>query len=487
MASPVEIRSVERLDSSSAQGVRRPQVSRSAQVLAVLERLADAVAVSLSIIVADSFYHYFDLGRHIRYGQESLVAAAFFIGASFVITLDRSRGYQESNSLLGIRETERILRATAHTFLLILAFMFLSGQLISRWTCAIAVVLIPVFVLVEKHLVLSGVRFLHSRGLAVQNVLVYGGGEIGRRVVSGLAKSPKLGLRPVAIADDETVPAFGELNPFGYNRNQSVPVLNSKVNAQLLIKLQVSSLIVAIPSLSDERFQYLSSECEDAGVRLYFVPKLTTEQGHFVEYMDVDGLLIGTALTRSTDPWSTLTKRAFDLLSASLGFLFILPIWLLIAAFVKIDSKGPVLFSQLRVGKNGELFKMYKFRTMYTDTPKYDFHPKSQSDPRITKVGRYLRRTSLDELPQILNVIKGDMSLVGPRPEMPFIVDQYTAQERRRLEALPGITGLWQLSADRDHMIHENIHYDLYYIRNRNFFMDLAVLAHTLIFAAKGV
>jgi len=124
---------------------------------------------------------------------------------------------------------------------------------------------------------------------------------------------------------------------------------------------------------------------------------------------------------------------------------------------------------------------------MNVDSPKYDFSPQASDDPRITRVGRFLRRTSLDELPQLLNVLKGDMSLVGPRPEMPFIVEQYSPIHRQRLQVTPGITGLWQLSADRAFLIHENIQYDLYYIRNRSFFMDLAILLHTVVFAMRGV
>jgi lipopolysaccharide/colanic/teichoic acid biosynthesis glycosyltransferase len=130
---------------------------------------------------------------------------------------------------------------------------------------------------------------------------------------------------------------------------------------------------------------------------------------------------------------------------------------------------------------------MYKFRTMHVGTNAYEYSPADVTDPRITRVGRFLRRSSLDELPQLLNVVRGEMSLVGPRPEMPFIVEQYEPVHRQRLVVKPGITGLWQLSADRAYRIHENLEYDLYYIRHRNFFMDVAVLLHTLVFAARGV
>ncbi|MDR3413010.1 MAG: sugar transferase, partial [Formivibrio sp.] len=142
---------------------------------------------------------------------------------------------------------------------------------------------------------------------------------------------------------------------------------------------------------------------------------------------------------------------------------------------------------QMRVGRGGKTFELYKFRTMRVEAPKYGFHPTDSDDPRLTRVGRWLRRTSLDELPQLINVLKGEMSLVGPRPEMPFIVERYNNYHRQRLQVIPGLTGLWQLSADRAFLIHENIQYDLYYIRNRNFFMDLAILLHTAVFAMKGM
>jgi len=124
---------------------------------------------------------------------------------------------------------------------------------------------------------------------------------------------------------------------------------------------------------------------------------------------------------------------------------------------------------------------------MYREAPKYAYSPKAGEDPRITPFGRLLRSSSLDELPQLVNVLLGQMSLVGPRPEMPFIVEQYTPFQRQRLSVKPGITGLWQLSADRAFLIHENIEYDLYYVRHRSFLMDIAILLHTFAFAARGI
>lgn len=157
------------------------------------------------------------------------------------------------------------------------------------------------------------------------------------------------------------------------------------------------------------------------------------------------------------------------------------------ALTVKFSSPGPVIFRQKRVGHEGRQFEMYKFRTMHVESPEYACSPIHGNDPRITRVGRLLRHSCIDELPQLLNVLLGDMSLVGPRPEMPFIVDQYEPEHCKRLTVKPGITGLWQLSADRMSPIHENISYDLYYIRHRSVLMDAAILLHTIAFAFHGV
>jgi lipopolysaccharide/colanic/teichoic acid biosynthesis glycosyltransferase len=202
--------------------------------------------------------------------------------------------------------------------------------------------------------------------------------------------------------------------------------------------------------------------------------------------IEVDGLQLA-APSKLTAQWHyVFAKRIVDVIVSSLLLVVLAPFLLLTGLMIRLGSPGPALFVQKRAGKNGKLFDMYKFRSMYMGTSRYDVSPTQSSDPRITRLGRILRRTSLDELPQLINVLLGDMSLVGPRPEMPFIVDRYSDQHRRRLQVIPGITGLWQLSVDRAFAIHENIEYDLYYIRNRTFFMDVAILLHTLLFAVGG-
>jgi lipopolysaccharide/colanic/teichoic acid biosynthesis glycosyltransferase len=186
-------------------------------------------------------------------------------------------------------------------------------------------------------------------------------------------------------------------------------------------------------------------------------------------------------------PWYAVTKRAIDAVFSLVLLILLLPVFALTAAAVKFDSPGPAFFWQRRVGKDGRLFLLWKFRSMYTDAPRYAASPTSDEDPRLTRIGRLIRRVSVDELPQLINVLRGEMSLVGPRPEMPFIVEGYTAVERQRLAVKPGITGLWQVSPARALPIHENLQYDLHYIRHQNLVLDGTILIRTIVAVIRGV
>lgn len=183
--------------------------------------------------------------------------------------------------------------------------------------------------------------------------------------------------------------------------------------------------------------------------------------------------------------WYTAVKRVFDVVCAVLLLILCVPFFVVIALLIKRDTAGPALFRQQRVGKDGRTFLLYKFRTMYSDTPAYALKPDDADESKITPVGAFLRATALDELPQLVNVLKGEMSLVGPRPEMPFVVQMYTPSQRQRLAVKPGITGPWQLSSVRHLPIHQNIHYDLEYIKNQSFRLDLRILLRTLGFCAR--
>lgn len=172
-------------------------------------------------------------------------------------------------------------------------------------------------------------------------------------------------------------------------------------------------------------------------------------------------------------------KYILDYILTSILIILFSPLIGFIAILIKINSQGPIFFRQKRVGLHNRPFVMYKFRSMYIDAPAYSEKPKSSDDPRITPIGRWIRKYSLDELPQLFNVLKGEMSLVGPRPEMPFLAEEYNDWENQRHLVKPGVTGLWQLSPSRCDAIRDGIHYDLEYIKNISFWNDLKILFRT--------
>lgn len=462
-----------------------PQTFESAAGL--LERVADLVAVTCGVLLAQSIYLALHIGKDLQYPSRVVAEAAFAFALLIVLLLDRDGGYQRGNSLLRIRETERILKVSAKAFLFVFPITFFASQLFSRGMLVLAMILVPLLLMTEKQMVMLCVRWMHGRGYGVEPVLIYGAGFTGRRLLSALIGSPKLGLRPVVIVDDDATLAGGSVFEYSYRRQRPVPVIAGPVTREIIEYYGARVVILAIPSLSHSRFSKVAAEVRAAGARMAFVPNVSSSEEEAATYADIDGLLICQTSVPRRRTLYEIAKRGFDF-TAALALLALTSIgWLVIGILLRVDSPGPILFTQTRIGRSGKPFLLYKFRSMYIDAPKYGFHPTAAEDPRITKVGRILRRTSLDELPQLLNVLKGEMSLVGPRPEMPFIVEKYSPKHRQRLDVVPGITGLWQLSADRAFLIHENILYDLYYIRHRSFFMDLAILLHTVVFAMHGV
>ncbi len=174
------------------------------------------------------------------------------------------------------------------------------------------------------------------------------------------------------------------------------------------------------------------------------------------------------------------TKRFLDVAIAGLGLVVTAPLLLLLGYLVKRESPGPAIFRQMRVGEMGRTFVMYKLRTMRRDTAPYDYKPEDETDSRLTPLGRVLRKWSLDELPQLVNILRGEMSLVGPRPEQPFIVERYEPWQRGRLLVRPGLTGWWQVNGRSDKPLHLHTEYDLLYVQNQSLWMDLKILLMTV-------
>ena len=457
------------------------------RAVVLCEIAADFLTIICAVIAGYLVYNSLALGNHVYYPARTVAAVAAAFAIVMVLMLDRAGAYRRGNSLLRVRETEQVLRVSAEAFLTVFAVSFFTNVHFSRWLLILCLSLVPLLLFLQKHLTYTVIRMLHARGHGNEKVLIYGAGGTGRRVFSVLKRSPKLGLDPVAFVDDDLGKVGEIIYEMAYERRRSLAVMRGPLTRAMIVDHGVDLVIVAIPSIERERFTRAMDEALSANTKVSFVPGHLLPAGPRVDYQDIDGVLLASFGGSSKGAGYELVKRILDFVgSLALGVLGA-PVLLFLACAIKIDSRGPVLFRQDRVGMHGKVFRMYKFRTMRAGAGLYDYSPRDPSDSRITRLGRFLRHTSLDELPQLLNILRGQMSLVGPRPEMPFIVDQYTERHRQRLEVKPGLTGLWQLSGDRAFLIHENVEYDLYYIEHRNFFMDLAILLHTSIFAMRGI
>jgi exopolysaccharide biosynthesis polyprenyl glycosylphosphotransferase len=316
-------------------------------------------------------------------------------------------------------------------------------------------------------------RELRKRGYGRRNVIIVGAGVTGARVLQKIQDNPEIGFNVIGFIDADPEKVGKKIG--------GVEVLGTPDKIEDLIKrYQIDEVVIALPSMPRDKVMEWVAEMENTGVRFRLVSEafsVLSKESRVELVGDFPLLELGSG---EVSPFYPVLKRAMDLLIASFLLILTIPLWVIIAIGIKLDSKGPVFFKQERVGYKGKRFVLYKFRTMFVHTPPFSESPKDENDPRITKFGRFLRRTSLDELPQLINVIKGEMSLVGPRPEMPFIVERYSKWERKRLDVKPGITGLWQILGRKNLPLQENIHYDFYYIKNRSIILDLMILLKTI-------
>jgi exopolysaccharide biosynthesis polyprenyl glycosylphosphotransferase len=304
-------------------------------------------------------------------------------------------------------------------------------------------------------------------------VLIAGTGVSAIRLIQKLQDHPEIGYQVVGFVDDSREEDRKDVA----NR----PVLGHIDDLRkIAIEQGVKEVFVAMPSLSHTRMLSIVLDCEDLGMTFRVVTNLFEVLTAGTPIDLVDDLPLVRLGRQRAHPLYEPVKRVLDIIGSSIGLIVFAPVLLWCGRKIARESPGSAMFKQDRVGRGGKIFKIWKFRTMRADTEQYAVAPKDGSDARITPFGRILRITSIDELPQLINVLKGEMSLVGPRPEMPFIVNDYDEWQRRRLSVKPGITGLWQILGRKDLPMHENLQYDFYYIRNRSLGQDLSILVRTI-------
>lgn len=329
-----------------------------------------------------------------------------------------------------------------------------------------------------RALVASVERKLHRRGMYLKRALIVGNDALANDVYRRLHRHPSFGFDIAGYLAD--MPAAGDLQV------ASCPYRGSIDGAAAVIEREsIDTVFLALRSQEHQRMFDLASECEGLDVEFLMVPDVLDVLTSQVRLTEYEGLPFLTLKANSLTAWGRITKRSMDIVMSA-GLLMILsPLLLVIALLIKVTSRGPVLYRQERLGLDGSPFQILKFRSMVPEAEAAG-NPvwTRKGDPRRTAVGAFLRKSSLDELPQLLNVLWGDMSLVGPRPERPFFVEQFRGMvpkymDRHRVRA--GITGWAQVNGLRgDTSIGERIKYDLYYIENWSLAFDLKILLRTL-------
>lgn len=397
------------------------------------------------------------------------------------------RHYQLRGRIDSLNETGAILRTTLMLWIGTMAAAYLvRGLSLGRSVITLAALGMGLYLWASRSLLRFYKRGRAERGEGRVRAAIVGHGETGRLAAAHLAAHPDVVYELVGFIASGTEGESGDRPP-GAPREA---VLGPTERLEELIREhRLEEIFLADPAMRAGEAMTLVHSCERASADFKFV---TRDFLHVVQnWLKVDEIGEHSVMlirNGAIPPMNAALKRAMDLAIAVPAAVLAMPLALLIAAAIRLDSPGPVFFVHERIGRDGRRFNIVKFRTMRADTDPYAPGPDSTADPRITRVGRWLRRTSLDELPQLINVIRGEMSLVGPRPEMPFIVEGYTPWQRRRLDVPQGITGLWQIAGRKRLPLQSNMEYDFYYIRNRSIVFDCAILLRTIgaVFFGRG-
>lgn len=327
-------------------------------------------------------------------------------------------------------------------------------------------------------------RELRQRGIGVVRTLIVGAGEVGRTVMRNIVAQPGLGYQIVGFVDDNPEKGHKDIGRF--------KALGSLDNlARIVQEESIGEVIITLPWMYHRKIISIMAQCEREGVRALLVPDLFQMSLSRMDIDDLGGIPMIGVKELSITGWKLVAKRAIDFTVALVGLILLSPLMLLIALAIKLDSSGSVLFRQVRVGKGGRHFVVYKFRSMIEGAEEQqqqltDLNEaegpifKIRQDPRCTRLGKFLRRTSLDEIPQLYNVLRGEMSLVGPRPPLPSEVEQYEEWHKKRLDVSPGLTGLWAVRGRSELTFDEMALLDIYYIENWSAALDTEIFLRTI-------
>ena len=440
--------------------------------------------------------------RHVQVLAElgptfTFVDLSLLISAIWVLALGLERLYDVDRVFWGTGEYKRVARALSlGVVVFIVATYALKLPGLSRAWTLLAWGFAILFVVIGRAVVRMAVVSARRHGLLLRPTLIAGFNQESADIIRALRANRSSGMVPLGCLASE----HADYPLHDYCSDLDMPCLGDVESiGKVLDRNNIDTVVISSTAYDRDVLARLIDSLRDRDVDIQMSSGLLDVITSRVQIREVSGIPLITLRAVSFSADKRFVKRTFDLLVGAVGLVVGIPLWALIALAIKLDSRGPVFYRQLRVGRGGSVFGMYKFRSMGdgAETHLGELRERNEAtgplfkmhdDPRVTRVGRFLRRLSLDEFPQLLNVMRGEMSLVGPRPPLPGEVDTYTDYHRRRLEVLPGMTGLWQVSGRSALTFDDMVRLDLLYIENWSVGFDMALIARTVpaVFAREG-
>lgn len=456
----------------------------------ILQILADAALINIAIWVAWYVRYELELapalGEGFFYHPYSAYIPLAVVLTLLTIAIFRFEGlYAPIRGRSFLDELYTLLNGTTTAILLVMAITFFIRPLVFSRALYVYTALLIVVLLCSERVVQRLARARRrARGIGVDRVLIVGAGEVGRTLMRNIVAKPDLAYQVVGFVDDDPEKGQTDIGRFtALGGTEHLP--------RLLNELAVDEVIITLPWTARDKIVTIMNLSQCCNVTAKIVPDLFQLSLSRVAIDDVGGIPLIAIREPRMGTVDAVVKRMMDLVFGSVLLLIAALPMAISALLIRLDSPGPAVFTQKRIGKRGREFIAYKFRSMRQgaeeEQPRLNglneaTGPlfKIRNDPRRTHLGRFIRRMSIDELPQMLNVLKGEMSIVGPRPPMASEVQQYREWHMRRLEVCPGITGLSQVSGRSDLTFDETAMLDIYYIENWSPWMDLGIMFKTI-------
>ncbi|MBI4317967.1 MAG: sugar transferase [Chloroflexi bacterium] len=434
-------------------------------------------------------FQWSDVPGEITQPLSTYLPLVVLVSALSLLFFSLGRLYDHPRQISVGQQLYGIFSGTSVSVLLSMALLFLFKEnMVSRlfvllgW--AVAILIVPLSRIALRWLLVH----LHSKGIGVERLLVVGATDIAFSLAENVSRYPDLGYQLVAVDNAQGVGSDSS------SRHDLAERLGTIIREQ-----RVDEVIVALPPGSHAKVSEIVQCCRRNNVRVKVVPEFFDMALSRVDLEQISRIPLVSFKTSALCGWNEVVKRLFEASLVGAAMIALAPLFLVVAMAIKLDSPGPAIYRQTRVGRGGKSFQIYKFRSMRPNAEQLlpelmEFNEvagplfKLRNDPRVTRVGKLIRRLSIDEFPQLFNVLQGTMCLVGPRPPLPWEVEQYEEWQLRRLEAKPGITGLWQISGRSDLSFSDMVNLDLYYIDNWSLGLDLTILLRTIptVLSAKG-